>query len=209
MRRTLPIAIVAGVGFFMLIQYFIPLEEFEWLYEQALDWTMVIGAFAMALGLYSLINVMTTKVRKKAPGWGYSSVALVGLFVMIFVGLVPHYKESVKYGTLFMDIFEYIYIPIQAAMFSLLAFYIASAAYRAFRARTILATILLLSAIIIMLRLVPLGPLSTINQWLVNFILTVPNMAAKRAFWLGVGLGASATALKIMLGIERGYMGRD
>jgi len=90
-----------------------------------------------------------------------------------------------------------------------LAFYIASAAYRAFRARTILATILLLSAIIIMLRLVPLGPLSGINQWLVNFILTVPNMAAKRAFWLGVGLGATATALKIMLGIERGYMGRD
>jgi len=184
MRRTLPIAVVAGVGFFMLIQYFIPREEFETLYEWALDWTMVIGAFAMALGL-------------------------VGLFLMIFVGLVPHYQESLRYGTLFMDIFEYIYIPIQAAMFSLLAFYIASAAYRAFRARTVLATILLVSAIIIMLRLVPLGPLSAVNQWLVNFILTVPNMAAKRAFWLGVGLGATATALKIMLGIERGYMGRD
>ncbi len=209
MRRTLPIAVVAGVGFFMLIQYFIPLEEFETLYEWALDWTMVIGCFAMALGLYSLTNMMVTKVRRKAEGWGYSLVALVGLFVMVFVGLVPHYQDSLKYGTLFMDIFEYIYIPIQAAMFSLLAFYIASAAYRAFRARTVLATILLVSAIIIMLRLIPLGPLSAINQWMVNFILTVPNMAAKRAFWLGVGLGATATALKIMLGIERGYMGRD
>ena len=200
MRRTLPIAVVAGVGFFMLVQYFIPLEEFETLYEWALDWTMVIGCFAMLL---------VTKVKRKAPGWGYSLVALAGLFFMVFVGVVPHYQDSLKYGTLFMDLFEYIYIPIQAAMFSLLAFYIASAAYRAFRARTILATILLLSAIIIMLRLVPLGPLSGINQWLVNFILTVPNMAAKRAFWLGVGLGATATALKIMLGIERGYMGRD
>jgi hypothetical protein len=193
----------------MLIQYFIPREEFETLYEWALDWTMVIGCFAMALGLYSLTNVMVTKVRRKAEGWGYSLVALVGLFVMVFVGVVPHYQDSLKYGTFFMDIFEYIYIPIQAAMFSLLAFYIASAAYRAFRARTVLATILLISAIIIMLRLVPLGPLSAVNQWLVNFILTVPNMAAKRAFWLGVGLGATATALKIMLGIERGYMGRD
>jgi hypothetical protein len=108
-----------------------------------------------------------------------------------------------------MLFFEYIYIPIQATMFSLLAFYIASAAYRAFRARTILATILLVSAVVIMLRLVPLGPLSAINQWIANFILTVPNMAAKRAFWIGVGLGATATALKIMLGIERTYMGRD
>jgi len=209
MRRTLPIAVVAGVGFFMLIQYFIPREEFETLYEWALDWTMVIGCFAMALGLYSLTNMMVTKVKRKAEGWGYSLVALVGLFFMIFVGVVPYYQDSLKYGTLFMKIFEYIYIPIQAAMFSLLAFYIASAAYRAFRARTVLATILLVSAIIIMLRLVPLGPLSAVNQWMVNFILTVPNMAAKRAFWLGVGLGATATALKIMLGIERGYMGRD
>jgi hypothetical protein len=209
MRRTLPIAVVAGVGFFMLIQYFIPREEFETLYEWALDWTMVIGCFAMALGLYSLTNVMVTKVRRKAEGWGYSLVALVGLFVMVFVGIVPHYQDSLKYGTFFMDLFEYVYIPIQAAMFSLLAFYIASAAYRAFRARTVLATILLVSAIIVMLRLVPLGPLSAVNQWMVNFILTVPNMAAKRAFWLGVGLGATATALKIMLGIERGYMGRD
>ncbi len=209
MRRTLPIAVVAGVGFFMLIQYFIPREEFEWLYEWALDWTMVVGCFAMCLGLYSLTNVMITKVRRRAEGWGYSLVALLGLFFMVFVGLVPHYQDSLQYGTLFMDLFEYVYIPIQAAMFSLLAFYIASAAYRAFRARTVLATILLVSALIIMLRLVPLGPLSPINQWLVSFILTVPNMAAKRAFWLGVGLGATATALKIMLGIERGYMGRD
>jgi hypothetical protein len=209
MRRTLPIAVVASVGFFMLIQYFIPREEFEWLYEWALDWTMVIGCFAMCLGLYSLTNVMVSKVKRRAEGWGYSLVALVGLFFMVFVGLVPHYQDSLKYGTLFMDIFTYIYIPIQAAMFSLLAFYIASAAYRAFRVRTVFATILLVSAIIIMLRLVPLGPISAVNQWLVNFILTVPNMAAKRAFWLGVGLGATATALKIMLGIERGYMGRD
>ncbi len=209
MRRTLPIGIVTGVGLFMVVQYFIPREELEWLYEWTIDWSIVIGCFAMLLGLYSLTNVMVSKVKRQAPGWGYSLLALAGLFFMIFIGLVPHYQDSLKLGSLFMDLFQYIYVPIQAAMFSLLAFYIASAAYRAFRARTVLATILLVSAIIIMLRLVPLGPLSAVNQWLVNFILTVPNMAAKRAFWIGVGLGAVATGLKIILGIERTYMGRD
>ena len=208
MRRSVPLLIVSITGFFMLIQYFIPLEESEWLYERILDWIIVIGCFAMLLGLWSLTYVSVNKVKRKVPGWGYNLVALSGLFFMLIVGFVPG-QESLVRGSAFMHLFEYVYIPIQASMFSLLAFYIASAAYRAFRARTVLATILLVSAVVIMLRLVPLGPLSGINQWLANFILTVPNMAAKRAFWIGVGLGATGTALKIMLGIERTYMGRD
>ena len=108
-----------------------------------------------------------------------------------------------------MAVFWYIYTPIQATMFSLLAFYIASAAYRAFRARTILATILLLTALVIMLRLIPLGPLSVANQKLATWILMVPSMAANRAILIGIGLGTVATCLKIILGIERAYMGHD
>jgi hypothetical protein len=100
-------------------------------------------------------------------------------------------------------------IPIQATMFSLLAFYIASAAYRAFRARTLLSSILLVAAVLIMIRFVPLGPISDIVNDLSSWILKVPNMAAKRAIFIGIGLGMVATAIKILLGVERGYLGRD
>jgi hypothetical protein len=60
-----------------------------------------------------------------------------------------------------------------------------------------------------MFRFIPLGPISTVNNWLVEKILMVPNMAAKRAIAMGIALGATATAIKIILGIERTYMGRD
>ena len=109
----------------------------------------------------------------------------------------------------YVQFFDNIMIPIQATMFSLLAFYIASAAYRAFRARSLLSSILLVAALIIMIRFVPLGPISTAVSDLSSWILKVPNMAAKRAIFIGVGLGMVATAVKVLLGVERGYMGRD
>lgn len=109
----------------------------------------------------------------------------------------------------YVSFFTNVMIPIQATMFSLLAFYIASAAYRAFRARSLLSTILLVAALIIMIRFVPLGPISDLVSNLSGWILKVPNMAAKRAIFIGVGLGMVATAIKILLGVERGYLGRD
>ena len=109
----------------------------------------------------------------------------------------------------YYQFFYNIMIPIQATMFSMLAFYIASAAYRAFRARSLLASILLVAALIIMIRFVPLGPISGWVSDISAWILKVPNMAAKRAIFIGVGLGMVATAIKVLLGIERSYLGRD
>ncbi len=208
MRRQIPILIVFLAGIFMIIQYFIPHESFEFIYEYAMDWIIIIGIFAMLLGLWSLTRASVSKVQAKSSGWGYSVITLIGLVVMMFLGLYMG-PQSIAEGTYFMNLFWYIYTPIQATMFSLLAFYIASAAYRAFRVRTVLATILLVTALVIMLRLIPLGPVSGINQQVASWILTVPNMAAKRAIWIGVGLGATATCLKIIFGIERAYMGKD
>ena len=93
-------------------------------------------------------------------------------------------------------------------MFSLLAFYMASASARAFRARNIEATLLLVSAVIVMLGQVTIGKaiwsgIPFISDWIYNF----PTTASNRAILIGVGLGGCATSLKIMLGIERSYLG--
>ena len=66
-------------------------------------------------------------------------------------------------GTVFKWMFTYMVAPMQATMFALLAFYVASASYRAFRIRNFEATLLLVSGIIIMLGRVPLG--SAISSW--------------------------------------------
>lgn len=205
MRKEIPIYFVLVSGIVMIIQYFVPSQLSDDLFTYANDWVIVIGIFALALGIWSLLKSEFRKLKDPKEVF-YASVLLVGYFIMIFTGLK---RENLEYGSLFMNIFNNVLVPIQATLFSLLAFYIASAAYRAFRARTVLATILLLTAFIIMLRLVPLGAFSALNQTAVSWILMVPNMAAKRAITIGVGLGAIATCIKIILGIERTYLGHD
>ena len=64
-------------------------------------------------------------------------------------------------GSPFKWLYYYLYSPMQATMFSLLAFFIASAAFRAFRIRTIDAALLAVAALIVMVGRVPIGNLIT------------------------------------------------
>ncbi|MFQ6008087.1 MAG: hypothetical protein ACE5K8_03960 [Candidatus Zixiibacteriota bacterium] len=218
MRRQIPLALVFIFGVFMIFQYFVPHESSEWIYEFLLDWIYIIGIFALALGIWSLIRVSFDKIKYRRPNWGYPIITLSGLFLMIFFGFTGYRDGSWGFyfmtaeglsNPMFRHFFDYIMIPIQATMFALLAFFIASAAYRAFRARNILASLLLLAALIVMLRFNPyLGPVGPLIADASTWLLNVPNLAAKRAIIIGVGLGIVATALKVILGIERGYMGK-
>jgi hypothetical protein len=213
MKRQIPLALVFIFGFFVIIQYFVPHESSEWIYEFLLKWIYIIGILALALGIWSLIRVSWDKIQHRRENWQYAVVTLLGLFAMIVFGF-DHCRnfftaEGLR-NYMFVHFFDYILIPIQATMFSLLAFFIASAAYRAFRARSVLASLLLIAALIIMLRFNPyLGFIGEYMERLATWLLNVPNLAAKRAIIVGVGLGIVATSLKVILGIERNYLGKD
>jgi hypothetical protein len=146
----------------------------------------------------------------------YTGLAGVFLVIAVLIAVFDNawsfhfYTAEGLQSTMFRSFFDYIMMPIMATVFSLLAFFISSAAYRAFRARNLLASLLLVAALIVMLRFNPYLALifgdyvARTSNWLMN----VPNLAAQRAIVMGVGLGMVATALKVILGIERGYMGR-
>lgn len=206
MRRQLPLALCFIAGIFTAVQYFIPHAAVQDFQERLLGWLMTLLAFAFLLGTVSLVRLHWHKIRNKADDRGFSFVTLAGLIGMIGLGLFhpAHHSPDSPFSVMFQNV----QVPIEATMFSLLAFYVASAAFRAFRARTLEATLLLVAACIVMLGRVPLGELihaqiPVFTRW----ILEVPNLASKRGVMIGVGLGMMATSLKIILGIERAWMG--
>jgi hypothetical protein len=209
LRRQLPLLITFVMGSVFAMQYYVPHPVSEELLTTVNKWLQIIGGFALVLGVTSLFHLHGSKIRRKEPGWGYSFVLYAGMLGTITVGMTVNGKETADGAmTAFGWIYTYTMVPLQGTMFAILAFFIASAAYRSFRARSREAAVLLVAAIIVMMGRVPLGeylvPASgDVTQWILNVL----NASVRRGILIGISLGAVALSLKIIFGMERAYLG--
>ena len=218
MQRKVPLFLVLLTGIFGAVAFFVPHSIIRTADETMRnDVIRILTAFSLVLGVGSIVQHHLLKIQRKATFWQYRWITLLGLLLTAIIGVFggidpnrPGILPTRVGGFSFhiQTIYSNMMVPLAATMFSLLAFFMASAAYRAFRARTVEATLLLAAAFILMLGAVPLGraihrELPAFAEW----ILAVPNTASKRGILFGVELGIFATSLKIILGIERGWLG--
>ncbi len=224
MKRQIPLALCFLFGIAMIFTRFSPHSYSQAVYGEVLEWGLIISPFALVLAVATLVQTHVARVRFRSEHWQYSLVVFVGMIMMVCVGVPFGPKNSV-----FVWLYDNVQVPMDATMFSLLAFFIASAAFRAFRARSFEATLLLIAAILVMIGNVPVGdlvwnnliswipgadnPESWVNSlvggasWLRQWILDIPNSAARRGIILGVSLGVISQSIRIILGIERSYLG--
>ena len=217
LRRQLPLVITFVAGVIFTLQYYVPHPKSETLLTEGSLWIQIIGLFALVLGVTSLFHIHAVKIKRQEPGWGYSVILYFGIGVTIAVGLFvqwvggehPGGKETIDGAmTAFGWIYTYTMVPLQGTMFAILAFFIASAAYRSFRARSKEAALLLSAAVIVMMGRVPLGEyLLPVTGDITLWILNVLNASVRRAILIGISLGAVALSIKIIFGLERAYLG--
>ena len=228
MKRNVPLLITALGGFILIIAYFIPATQ-GW-GEVAAIWFDILASIAFILGGGNLLKIHLKKISDKSVGWAYSAITLAAFLITLFVGLgkvgvnpnslYPEYGLSGHYreiGSPFWWLYEYAFKPLTATMFAMLAFYISSAAFRAFRAKNIEAILLLGTAFIILLGRTFAGVYLTawLPDWmsglkienLTVFIMSVFNTAGNRAIMIGIALGIASTSLKVLLGLDRSYLG--
>ncbi len=217
MKRRVPILLTGIVGIAYVVQFFVPHWPFSLIQNLLNDWIQIIAAFAIWLGALNLMKVSGDQVYKKERGWPYALVIVAGFFATVIVGFFfSHGTHFQDLGTGFDWIYENVYNPLSATMFAMLAFYVASASYRAFRARNREATLLLVAGFLVMLGRVPVGDslthflpegyrLSNFANWVMN----VPNKAGQRAIMIGIALGIVSTSLRLILGIEKSHLGGE
>jgi hypothetical protein len=232
LQRTIPILILAASGALLIIAYFSPFTT-SW-GEVVVDWFNVLAAVAYVLGAGNLLAVNLEKVSARRAGWAYALLTLLSFGAMLAFGLfkigaVPnadnpnvHFAGSYESTqSAFGWVYEYILSPLTATMFALLAFYVASAAFRAFRAKNLEAILLLGTAFIILLAQTAAGMFLTgwipeasmfaflRLDWMKVAITEHIQTAGMRAITIGIALGIAATSLRLILGIDKSYLSKN
>lgn len=197
----------------------------------------IIAGFLIGLGIYSLLRIHVRKLALKQKDWFFSLVLLISLFAMTIFGYWDWINRQGAAGGAITTVpgptwgfqqyardllFDGLLQQMDAGMFSMIAFYILSAAYRAFRIRSIEATILLATAFIVMLSFLGLAQFSwdsaivnathgNKDSFLLNFRLqdvagwlrTNIQTPAIRGIDFGVGIGLLAMGLRMWLSLEK------
>jgi hypothetical protein len=173
--------------------------------------TPIIAGWTVGLGVINLLMVHGKRLTRRPEGWGNSLAFLISMILMTVVGILANAHRNAINVNLNRLLFEGALQSLDSTMFSIIAFYIVSAAYRAFRVRSTEATMLLITAVLVMLGQIAVGQLLTSQlphnlhiEVIRDWMLTKANAAAVRAIGFGLGIGSLAVALRIWLGLERG-----
>ncbi len=191
-------AIAIGVGLVVLLDFFFTLPLLDSIGVAFREWTIILTGFAVLLGLANLAQVHLSRIiRHSEPNTGYSVIVLITAAIVFLIGLLFGLPSAP------MDwLFNNMYLPLQGAFFALVAFFLATAAYRAMRARSIETTLMFVAALIVLLGQTPLlNGLTQLKEWILN----VPSTAGARGILLGVALGTIATGLRLIVGLDRPY----
>ena len=204
MKHKVPLVIIFLFGIFMILQYFVPHQAVGSLAGVFQRWAIVVLSFAYVLGVTNILRVNGSKIVRRKEDWPYKLVMVAALVTTLSIGIV----QGLARDTFFIGrIYMRMYMPMMATMYASLAFFIASAAFRAFRIRTWQMGLLAVTALLVMVGRIPLVYSFVWNRYpeLVEWIMNVPNVVAYRAILIGAALGGVATGLRVIFGIERTY----
>ncbi|MCL2497856.1 MAG: hypothetical protein FWF06_04495 [Symbiobacteriaceae bacterium] len=205
MRRTVPLILSFTAGILMILDSYFKIPIIN---NFATDYLMrsisVSVAWAAGLGSLNLIRLHIRHISSKRQNYQFSYV-LIGVWLfMLTCGI---FLQGNTANPFYQFFYSNIQVNLSAAVYSLASFYLASSCYRAFRARSVESTVLLVSAAIVMIGSVPVGAaiwsgFPAIQGWLLKIV----NDSVIRGWSIGLTLGGLSQSVRNLVGIERGHL---
>jgi len=166
------------------------------------SWIQLMGNMALFLGGINLCRLHVNNIRKRRQHWIFSVWLLIVFGFFTVLGLAKGSQDP-----LYKGLYDALIVPVNASMHSIAAFFLCSAAFRAFRVKNLDSILLLVSGAFVMLASVPIGDLISsnipvISDWLLN----IPGSAVARAMSNGMFFASFAATLRIFLGLERRHL---
>jgi len=207
--------IIFCVGFLFAVSYYVIFPEPINLQSAAnglLSYLTAMLTVAFAIGVINLTRIHLRNVKLKRTDWKFSLILLLSLYSMIVLSILSSPFAIDPQGVVipisiiqaaapFWSFLYYnVLVSIDTSVFALLAFFVASAAYRAFKIRSVESTILLVIGLFVIIGQAPVS--NTI--WpgfsaILNWIMTVPNTAGQRGILIGSAVGILAFSIRRML----------
>jgi hypothetical protein len=210
-RISLIVAIVFGAV--TLVGYFLPLERVLWLQTELILTAVFLGMLAMILGSINLISVHMRRSVSGKAGWSNSMVLVAAFILTFFLVLGFSFGNNPFASDTFRFVVQYLQVPLEAGLSAVLAFVLLAGGARLLHRRMgWMSALFLTSALVVVFATMPLPlGLADVFPWLndirtsAGYAVMVMASGGGRGILIGMALGAAATGLRILMGIDRPY----
>lgn len=198
------VVIAVAAGALVFLGYVFP-EVLGSFRSILLQWSIILAAFAILVGIINLMQAHWHKVTTRQPKSIYSVVVLASLVATILITGI-----SGPTGKWSLWIYNNVQVPVEISLMAVLAIVLVYVAVRLMRRRTTWYNGLFLVTVLLMLLsaapLYMIGEVSLLNS-IRAFISDILAVAGARGLLLGVALGTIAAGLRVLIGADRPYGG--
>ena len=211
--RLILAVIAISAGLITILSFALESDLLYLLRGVFVEWTVIVIAFAMLLGVVNVLRVHAKRIHSRQQA-GYSLILILAFLAVFVPGIMPagagpeYLQEYIgPTGSIVDFIFRYVQRPLQATLFSLMGFFVVTAAWRAFRKRSVASLVMLVACVLVLLGSIHLN----VGDWweLVvqtrDWVMSVPVLAGSRGILLGIVLGTIVAGVRLLVGVDRPY----
>ena len=186
----------------VFVPYFIDIPVLETVSTKLITIAALVNVFTLALAVYSQVKRGMSFIQRKPRGWYFKAYMLITMVLMLVFSLFG--LETGPYHWVMFAVVN----PLSSVNYGILAFYMASTAARAFRARNSKAALLLITGFIVLLYQAPLtGALFPGIEPVALYLTDTFGKAAGKMFLISVTVGALVFGVRVLLGNEPSVLG--